>query len=126
MIAPVDALIAKRPPALSVERIVQDGVRIGIEAGHCSHRRSVGGVFHDRIAGKRGALRRLRDIDDCDGERLVKDMPALVRRPHRDLVRSRALVIQQQAVGDGDDTGRGVDREAAAGAVDQRIAQDSH
>ena len=32
-----------------------------------------------------------------------------------------ALVIEQRAVGDGDHAGRGVDREAAAGIVGQRV-----
>ena len=95
--------------------------RIRIRCRDSAHRRPVGGILVDGVAGQRQVHRRLVLVRDGDREDLGVGQPAGIGDPDRDVVTARGLEVEQSAVRHGDLTRGGVDGEAPAGVVCQAI-----
>ena len=100
-------------------------VGIGCQGGD-AHGRAIGGIFSNRVGGAvavgDGADVELIDIRKIDGEGLGRGRAVGARRLDRDGVAGRVFVVEQRAVGDGDHTGVGVDREASASGIVEAVA----
>ena len=81
--------------------------------------RAVGGAFDDRVGGGIAVhRRRWRDVGHRDGE-VLRIRQRAVAGLHGDGVgvAGSGFVVDLGGIGDGDDAGRGIDGEAAAGSV---------
>ena len=99
-------------------------VGIGGEGGD-THGRAIGGILGDRV-GSAVAIRDRADVEfvgvrEIDRKGLSRGRAIAGRGLDGHRVRGRGLVVQQRGVGDGDDAGVGVDREATARRVVEAV-----
>ena len=100
-------------------------VGIGSERGD-AHGRAIGGIFGNRVGGavavRDGADVELIDIRKIDGEGLSRGRAVGARGLDGHRMAGRVLVVEQRAVGDGDDAGVGIDGETTTRRVIEAVA----